>query len=163
MPRKQVIITYDPLTDGADSVLKVTLQSAKNLRGKTVYSYTRNLEDINTDFGEIDETKCSISSVSGEICKNKIRKVKNAPVIPEEILQSQPLTPEQLDELSKMNATIVIEGNEDTVDSSIDDLLTGLGAINIKGGKKGRVSKSKKSKKYRNKKRQHTNKKRRRL
>ena len=163
MPKKEFILSDERLTDGSDTVLKATLYQTRTLRnGKTIYVYTRNLDDINTDFGEIDEgvTAATTEACGGnEQCINKVIKVKRASKkkkILEEGSVGEQITAEQLADLDAGMLAIEAE----------DEQLNGLlGALSFGGRKRRRTTKrykNKKSKtnKRRRNKRRRTNKRR---
>jgi hypothetical protein len=163
MPKKEYILSDERLTDGSDTVLKATLYQTRTLRnGKTIYVYTRNLHDINTPFGEIDEsvTAATTAACGGNVkCQEQVIKVKRASKkkkILEEGPVGQQLTMEELADLDAGMLAIEAE------DEQLNDLL---GALSF-GGKRRRRStnryknkKRKTNKRYKNKRRR-TNKRR---
>jgi hypothetical protein len=165
MPKRVTIISDVELNDGADSVLKVTLYQIRTLRnGKTIYVYYKNLEDINTPFGEIDDRYLSQSDqirLCDENCRRKVNKIKNADnskIMLEESVGEQ-LTPEQLEELAThldtSDTSIIVSEESD----SLDDLLNRLGSVTLGGGRKIKRRRMRTNKRRRNKKRR-TNKRR---
>ena len=147
MPKKEYIFSDNSLTDGADTVLKATLYQIRKLRnGKTIYVYTRNLDDINTPFGEIDEdvTVATTAACGGNLrCQEKVLRVKRASA-KKKILEEGPVG-EQItrEQLADLNAgMLVIEAEDDQLDNL-------FGALSV-GGKRKRNRKT--NKRYKNKK-----------
>ena len=158
MPKKEFILSNELLTDGADTVLKATFVQERRLRDKIIYVYTRNLDDINTDFGEIDPNITSASSAAcGLQCQEQVRNVKRASAkkkILEEGPVGQQITPEQLADLNA--GMLAIEAEDDQLDNL-------FGALSV-GGKRKRMITNKRcktNKRRRTNKRCKTNKRRR--
>ena len=147
MPKQQFILSDEPLTDGADTVLNATLYQTRTLRnGKTIYVYTKNLDNLNTEFGEIDDrVTAQIAAECGATnsqCIDKVIKVKRASK-KKKILEERPvgeqITAEQLADLDAGMLAIEAE------DEQLNDLL---GALTMGGRKRKRGT----NKRYKNKK-----------
>jgi hypothetical protein len=161
MTKKEFILSDEQLADGADTVLKAILYQTRRLRnGKTVYVYKRNLDDINTDFGEIDEsvTVATTEACGGNAeCIDKVVRVKRASS-KKKILEEGPvgeqITAEQLADLEA--GMLAIEAD----DAQLNDLL---GRLSLLGGRrkiKRITNKRRKTNKRRRNKRRKTNKRR---
>lgn len=164
---KEFILSDERLTDGADTVLKATLYQTRTLRnGKTIYVYTRNLDDINTSFGEIDEgvTAATTAACGGnQECINKVMKVKRASrrkVILEEGPIGEQLTEEQLADLNTgLFEMLAIEAEDDQLNDLLGALIMG-GRKRKRGTNKRYKNKKGKTNKRRRTKRRRTNKRR---
>lgn len=155
MPKQQFILSDEPLTDGADTVLNATLYQTRTLRnGKTIYVYTKNLDNLNTEFGEIDDrVTAQIAAECGATnsqCIDKVLKVKQASKkkkILEEGPVGQQITSEQLADLDAGMLAIEAE------DEQLNDLLGGLSLLGGRIKRKRGTSKRYKNKKCRTNKR----------
>jgi hypothetical protein len=161
MTKQEFILSDEKLTDGSDTILKATLYQTRTLRnGKNVYVYTRNLDDINTDFGEIDERVAAAAAVAcggNQDCVNKVMKVKRASKKKNILVEGpvgQQITAEQLADLEAGMLAIEAE------DAQLNDLL---GSLSLLGGRRKRkriTNKRRKTNKRRRNKRRRTNKRR---